>query len=101
MQEQQVELLDAELAGALLERVQRGVVAVVADPDFRFDEDIVTRNPRATNAFAYLSLVGVRGGGVDEAVAGLHRRFDRARSRTAGSEKRRIRAPAARRRCSA
>jgi hypothetical protein len=32
MQEQQVDLLDAELLGALVERVQRGVVSVVADP---------------------------------------------------------------------
>jgi hypothetical protein len=32
VQEQQVDLVDAELAGALVERVQRGVVAVVADP---------------------------------------------------------------------
>ena len=40
VEDQQVDLLDAELAGALLEGVQRLVVAVVADPDLRLDEDV-------------------------------------------------------------
>jgi hypothetical protein len=33
VQDQEVDLVDAELAGALLEAVQRLVVSVVADPD--------------------------------------------------------------------
>src|SRR5437773_9343137 len=42
VQEQQVDLVDAELAGALVEAVQRLVVAVVADPDLRLQEDVGT-----------------------------------------------------------
>jgi hypothetical protein len=40
VQDEQVDLLDAELARALLEAVQRLVVAVVGDPDLRLDEDV-------------------------------------------------------------
>ena len=40
VQDQQVDLVDAELARALVEAVQRLVVAVVGDPDLRFDEDL-------------------------------------------------------------
>ena len=40
VQDQQVDLVDAELPGALLEGVQRLVVAVVADPDLGFQEDL-------------------------------------------------------------
>ena len=40
VQDQQVDLLDAELAGALVEAVQRFVVAVVADPDLGLQEDL-------------------------------------------------------------
>ena len=76
MQEQQVESLDAELANALLERVERGVVAVVADPDLRLDEHVVARDAGATDAFADLALVAVCGRGVDEPVADAERRLD-------------------------
>ena len=40
VQDQQVDLVDAELAGALVEGVQRLVVAVVGDPDLGLDEDL-------------------------------------------------------------
>ena len=40
VQDQQVDLVDAELAGALVEAVQGLVVAVVADPDLGLDEDL-------------------------------------------------------------
>ena len=40
MQDEQVDLIDAELSGALLEAVQRLLVAVVADPDLRLQEDL-------------------------------------------------------------
>src|SRR4051812_30864801 len=79
MQKQQVELLDAELADALLERVQRLVIAIIADPDLRLDEDFVTRNTGAANAFADFPLVEVRRRGIDEAVAYAERRLDRGR----------------------
>ena len=60
VQEQQVDLVDAELGGALVERVQRGVVAVVADPDLRLDEDLVAVDAGAADPFADLALVDVR-----------------------------------------
>ena len=69
MQEQQVDLVDAELAGALVERVQRGVVAVVADPHLRLQEHLVPRDARAANALADLALVQIRGRGIDQPVA--------------------------------
>jgi hypothetical protein len=62
MQDQQVELVDAKLAGALVEGVQRGVVAVVADPDLRLDEDVIAGDARAADALADFALVAVRGG---------------------------------------
>jgi len=40
VEDQEIDLLDAELAGALLEPVKRFLVAVVADPDLRLHEDI-------------------------------------------------------------
>ena len=73
---QQVELLDAELAGALVERVQRVVVAVVADPDLRLDEHLVAVDAGAADALADLALVAVGGGGVDQPVADGERRLD-------------------------
>ena len=65
MEDQQVDLVDAELGGALLEAVQGLVVAVVADPDLGLDEDLERVDPGATNGFADLALVAVRGRGVD------------------------------------
>ena len=41
VEDEQVELIEAELAGALVERVQGCVVAVVADPHLGLDEDLV------------------------------------------------------------
>src|SRR5438034_10927430 len=40
VEEQQVDLVDAKLAGALLEAVQSFVVTVVADPDLRLQENV-------------------------------------------------------------
>src|SRR3954465_11152366 len=77
MQEQQVELVDAQLAGALVERVQRGVEAVVADPDLRLEEDLVTGDAGATEAFADLTLIGVRGSRVYMTVAEAQCLLDR------------------------
>jgi hypothetical protein len=70
MQQQQVQPIHVELSSALVERVQRGVIAVVADPDLRLDEYVVARDARATDAFADRALVGVRGGGIDQPVPG-------------------------------
>jgi hypothetical protein len=40
VQDQQVDLVDAELPGALLKAVQRLVIAVVADPDLRLQKHL-------------------------------------------------------------
>ena len=71
VQDQQVDLVDAELAGALLEAVQGLVVAVVADPDLGLHEHLGAVQVRRGDRFADLPLVAVRGGGVDVPVAGL------------------------------
>jgi len=75
VQDQQVDLVDAELAGALVEAVQRLVVAVVADPDLGLHEDLVAGEPGAVYGLADLALVAVRRGGVDVAVAAAQGRF--------------------------
>ena len=71
MQDQQVDLLDAELPGALLEGVQRFVVAVVADPDLGLHEHVGAVKAGAVNRLADLAFVAVRGGGVDVPIPGL------------------------------
>ena len=57
--------------------MQRGVVAVVADPDLRLEEHLVAGDARAADAFADLSLVGVGGGRVDMTVAEVEGLLDR------------------------
>jgi len=57
VQQKQVDLLDPELAGTLVERVQRLVVAVVADPDPRLHEDLRPVQTRAADALPDLALV--------------------------------------------
>ncbi len=79
VEDQQVQLVDVELAGRLRECVERLVEAVVAHPNLRLDEDLVARNARAADALADPALVSVRGGGVDVAVAGLERGDNRGR----------------------
>ena len=76
VEDQQVDLLDAELAGALLEPVQRLVVAVVGDPDLRLEEDVGALEAGRAHRFADLALVAVGGGGVDVAVAVAQRGLD-------------------------
>ena len=76
MQDEQVQVVDAELAGSFLPGVQRLVVAVVADPDLGLDEHVGTVEAGAADAFADLPLVAVGGGGVDVPVAGSKRGLD-------------------------
>ena len=76
VQDEQVDLLDAQLAGALVEAVQGLVVAVVADPDLRLDDDVVAGHTGAADGVADLALVAVGGGSVDVAVARLQRSRD-------------------------
>jgi hypothetical protein len=74
VQDQQVDPVDAELAGALVKAVQRLVVAVVTDPDLRLDEHLVAGQARVIDGLADFAFVAVRGGGIDEPVAGRERR---------------------------
>jgi hypothetical protein len=89
VQEQQVDLVDAELAGALVEAVQRLVVAVVGDPDFRLDENLRPVDARVGEAFADLLLVEVGGGGVDRGALKLS--LSRCRTAISRSVPRRLR----------
>jgi hypothetical protein len=73
MEDQQVDLLDVELSGALLERVQRFVVSVVADPDLCFHEHVGAVNVQAVDRFADLALVAVSRGGVDVPIPSVER----------------------------
>ena len=77
VQDEQVDLVDAELAGALVEPVQSFVVAVVADPDLRLDEHLVPIESGGVDGLTDLALVAVGGSGVDVPVAGAQRRLDR------------------------
>jgi hypothetical protein len=79
VKQQQVDLLDAELAGTLVERVQGLVVAVVADPHLGLDEHLGAVHARAANTLTHLTLVEVGGSGVDQPVADPERLLDRCR----------------------
>ena len=76
VEDEQVDLVDPELAGALVEGVQGGVVAVVADPDLSLDEDIRSCQAGAADGLADLALVGIGGSGVDVAVPRAQRGLD-------------------------
>jgi hypothetical protein len=66
VQDQQVDLVHPELAGALVESVQGLVVPVVAVPDLGLDEDLGPADAGAADGLAGLPFVGVGGCGVDE-----------------------------------
>jgi hypothetical protein len=76
VQDQQVDLLHAELARALLEPVQRLVVAVVGDPDLGLQEHLGAVKARGADRVADLALVAVGGGRVDQPVAVAQRGLD-------------------------
>ena len=85
VQDEQVQVVDAELAGRFVPRVQGLVVAVVTDPDLGLQEHLRTIQARAADAFTDLPLVAVRGGGVDVPVAGSKRGLDRGRGLLGGA----------------
>ena len=68
MQDQQVDVVDGELAGALLEAVQCVVVSVVADPDLGLQEELRAVEVRAVDRLADLALVAVGSRRVDVPV---------------------------------
>ena len=69
VEDEQVDVVDAELAGALVEGVEGLVVAVVADPHLGLDEHVVAVDAAAADGVADAAFVAVGGGGVDVAVA--------------------------------
>jgi hypothetical protein len=81
VQDEQVDLVDAELARALVEGVQRLVVPVVGDPDLGLDEHLRAVETRAAQEATYrltdLPLVAVRRSRVDVPIAHVQRRLDR------------------------
>ena len=60
------------------------VEAVVADPDLRLEENLITGNTGSPQAFADLGLVEVGGRGVDEPVALDEGGFNRPRGLLGG-----------------
>ena len=69
VEDQEVDLVDAELAGALLEAVPRLVVAVIGDPDLGLQEDLGPVRAGAMDCLADPAFVAVGRCGVDEPVA--------------------------------
>lgn len=69
MQDEQVQVVDAELACRFVPGMQCLLVAVVADPDFGFDEHLRTFQAGGSEAFTYFPFVAVRCGSVDVPVA--------------------------------
>jgi hypothetical protein len=62
VEDEQVDLVDAELAGALVEGVQGLVVAVVGDPDLGLDEDLGSVDTGAADGLAECTLWPVAAG---------------------------------------
>jgi hypothetical protein len=56
VKDEQVDLVDAELSGALLEPVQRLLVAVVGDPDLGLEEDVGAVEEGSVERLADLAL---------------------------------------------
>src|SRR4029079_15353846 len=76
VEDQEVDLLDAELARALLEPVQRLVIALVGYPDLGLQEPLRAVKARRAHRVADLALVAVGGGSVDQAVPLAQRGLD-------------------------
>jgi len=70
VQEVEVHRVDAQLAGADLEGMQRTVEAVVGHPDLGLDEELGPLDAARQDGGADLTLVHVGSGGVNHAVAG-------------------------------
>lgn len=77
VQQEQIDLVHAELARALVEAVQGAVVAVVRDPQLGLEEHLGAIQAGSAEGLAHLALVAVGGSGVDQAVADAQRLGDR------------------------
>ena len=77
VQQEEVDVVDAEPPQAAVEADECLVVAVVADPELGDDEDLAAVDRGASDPLADLALVAVCGGGVEERVAVRDRGLDR------------------------
>ena len=73
VEQEEVDVVEAESAQAAVEPCERLFVAVVADPQLRGHEDVVAVDAGAADAFADLALIAVGGGGVEQPVAARDR----------------------------
>src|SRR3989441_3995419 len=67
----QIDVVEGQLAATPFERSQRRLVPVIAVPELRCDENLVSRNSTLPDRRADVPLVRVHFRGVDEAVSNL------------------------------
>src|SRR5438445_5337269 len=75
--EVQVNVVEAELAATLLERLQRGLVALVVVPELRRDENLLAWDPALPNRGSEVALVPIQFRGIKQAVPDLEGSRDR------------------------
>src|SRR5437899_13055228 len=75
--EVQIDVVEAELAATLLERPQRGLVALVVVPELGRDEDLFARDPALPNRGSEVALVPIQFRGIEQAVSDLEGGRDR------------------------
>lgn len=74
VQDQQIEVVDAQLGDRLLPSMQGLLDAIVTDPDLGFNENISAVKSGFLDAEAHLALISVGGGSVDVTVARVQSR---------------------------
>jgi hypothetical protein len=77
VEQEEIDVVETEAPETALEANESLVIAVVAVPELRSDEQFTAVDPGGTNRLADLTLVAVRGGGVDQAVTIRDRGLDR------------------------
>ena len=78
--EQQVHIVERHPLERFPQPADRAVTTLKSPVEFRRDEEVFTRDPRAADAFGHPRLVAVLGRGVDVPVSGLGRENDGRRS---------------------
>src|SRR6266849_1533806 len=73
----QVNVIETELAAALLERPQPGFVPLVVVPELRRDEDLFAWDPALPNRGSEVALVPIQFRGIEQTVADLEGGRDR------------------------